>query len=162
VTTVGISEEQYTQVSEIYAQGLKSGVANLTNHIPTWTEWDTEHLSHSRIIVQEDNKILAWAALSPLSGRCVFGGIAEVSVYTHENARGKGLGKIALDRLITESENNGIYMLQSSIMSENLASLRLHEKAGFRIVGTREKFGKLNNEWKDIVLLEKRSKKVGL
>ena len=105
---------------------------------------------------------MGWAVLSPVSGRCVYGGVAEVSLYVAEGARGLGIGKKLMEHLITQSEANEIWTLQAGIFPENNASVQLHVKAGFRIIGKREKIGKLNHIWRDSLLLEKRSTVVGL
>ena len=146
---------------EIYKQGLATNIATFQDDLPQWEEWDKGHLGFCRISVYENNKMLGWAALTPVSSRCVYVGVAEVSVYIAQDERGKGIGKILLNELIKQSEANGIWTLQSSIFSENHSSIKLHEKCGFRMVGYREKIGKKNGIWKDNVLMEHRSKNSG-
>ena len=149
-------------VKEIYEEGIVTGNATFQQSAPTWEEWNNSHLQHSRIVAKEDNNILGWAALTPVSGRCVYAGVAEVSVYVTDKARGKGLGKQLLQKLIEESEANGIWTLQAGIFPENRASIKIHEACGFRILGTRERIGKMNGAWRDTILMERRSETVGL
>jgi L-amino acid N-acyltransferase YncA len=113
-------------------------------------------------VAVENNEVVGWAALSPVSSRCVYGGVAEVSVYVAANHKGKGIGKLLLQNLVTESENNGIWTLQAGIFTDNIVSVKLHEKVGFRVIGYREKIGKLKEAWKDNFILERRSKIVGI
>lgn len=145
-------------VKEIYLAGLATGNASFETAAPEWEAWDNSHVKHSRLVAEVDDKIAGWAALSPVSGRCVYGGVAEVSVYVSDTARGKGLGAMLLNALIENSESNGIWTLQSGILQENEASIRLHEKCGFRTIGYREKLGQLNGVWRNVVLMERRSK----
>ena len=149
-------------VKEIYEEGIVTGNATFQQSAPAREEWNNSHLQHSRIVAKEDNNILGWAALTPVSGRCVYAGVAEVSVYVTDKARGKGLGKQLLQKLIEESEANGIWTLQAGIFPENRASIKIHEACGFRILGTRERIGKMNGAWRDTILMERRSETVGL
>lgn len=159
---IEISEENYPEVARIYGEGLQTGTATFETTIPSWEKWDAGHLPFGRIIAVEDNNYLGWAALSPVSSRCVYGGVAEVSVYVAETARGKGAGAFILKNLIEISEANNIWTLQSGIFRDNVASHKLHIKCGFREVGYKEKVGQLNGVWKDNLLLERRSKVVGI
>lgn len=152
----------WPRVKEIYENGIATGHATFETTAPQWEKWDQDHLNFARHVALVNNKVVGWAALSPVSGRCVYGGVAEVSLYVDENSRGLGIGKKLMEHLITQSEENGIWTLQAGIFPENVASVRLHEKAGFRIIGKREKIGKLNNIWRDSLLLEKRSMVIGL
>lgn len=163
--------EHWPAVKAIYESGLATGNASFQTSAPPWEEWDAAHLEHSRLAAlvptdpgnaPRDSPIVGWAALTPVSGRCVYAGVAEVSVYVHTDSRGQGAGKALLQALITESETKGIWTLQAGIFPENTASLRLHEKCGFRLVGTREKIGQMNGVWRDTVLLERRSKTVAI
>ncbi|WP_130857900.1 GNAT family N-acetyltransferase [Olivibacter jilunii] len=156
-----ITIDNFAEVAEIYRQGLATNIATFQNDLPQWEEWDRGHLGFCRISIYEHNKMIGWAALTPVSGRCVYAGVAEVSIYIGQDERGKGFGKLLLHELIAQSEINGIWTLQSAIFSENQSSIRLHEKCGFRLVGYREKIGKKNGVWKDNVLMERRSKSVG-
>jgi len=147
----------------IYAAGIATGTATFTTEAPSWEEWDPSHLTHSRLVAVDDaGRVLGWAALSAVSGRCVYGGVAEVSVYVAAEARGQGVGRLLLAGLITESERHGMWTLQAGIFPENLASLRLHEALGFRVVGRRERIGQLRGRWQDTLLLERRSTVVGV
>ncbi len=159
---IDISEENFPEVARIYGDGLKTGTATFETTVPSWEKWDNGHLSFGRILAVEDNNYLGWAALSPVSSRCVYGGVAEVSVYISESARGKGVGEFLLKKLIEISETNNIWTLQSGIFRDNLASHKLHIKCGFREIGYKEKVGQLRGVWKDNVLLERRSKIVGI
>ncbi len=149
-------------VKEIYEEGIATGNATFQQSAPTWEDWNNSHLQHSRIVAEEDDSILGWAALTPVSGRCVYVGVAEVSVYVSDKARGKGIGKQLLQKLIEESEANGIWTLQAGIFPENTPSIKIHEACGFRIFGTRECIGKMNDVWRDNLQLERRSKIVGI
>src|SRR4051812_45724240 len=149
-------------VKEIYEEGIATGNATFQQSAPPWEEWNNSHLQHSRIVAKEDNNVLGWAALTPVSGRCVYAGVAEVSVYVNDKARGKGLGKQLLQKLIEESEVNGIWTLQAGLFPENTPSIKIHEACGFRFLGTRERIGKMNGDWRDTLQLERRSKTVGI
>jgi phosphinothricin acetyltransferase len=157
-----ITKDNFSEVVEIYKQGLATNIATFQNDLPQWEDWNKGHLDFCRISIYENNKMLGWTALTPVSSRCVYAGVAEVSVYIAQNERGKGIGKILLNELIKQSEANGIWMLQSGIFSENQSSIKLHEKCGFRMVGYREKIGKKNGIWKDNILMEYRSKNIGV
>nr|WP_276901160.1 GNAT family N-acetyltransferase [Pedobacter kyonggii] len=145
-------------VKLIYEKGIGTGNATFQTSAPSWEEWDSSHLAGCRILADEVGKVVGWAALTPVSSRCVYAGVAEVSVYVDPAFSGIGIGLTLLDRLVNLSEAEGIWTLQAGIFPENIASLRIHEKAGFRILGTREKIGKQDGIWRDTVLLERRSK----
>lgn len=144
-------------VATIFAEGIQTGIASLETNVPTWAAWDSSHRDDCRLIAEANGNITGWAALTPVSGRCVYEGVAEVSVYISEVARGQGVGKALLNALVAESENAGIWTLQAGILSQNTASIRLHKRCGFREVGTRERLGKRDGVWFDIVLMERRS-----
>lgn len=152
----------WADVKKIYEEGIATGKATLETQAPDWDSWDKAHLKHSRFIAIKDDESVGWAALTPVSGRCVYAGIAEVSIYIAEKVRGQGIGKLLLNYLVSESEKQNLWTLQAGIFAENIASIRLHEICGFRTIGYREKIGKLNNVWKDVFLLERRSKVVGI
>ncbi len=154
--------EHWDAVAAIYEQGIATRQATFQTAAPSWEEWDKGHLAQLRYVFLQDGKVAGWAALSPVSGRCVYAGVCEVSVYIHEDYRGQGVGKLLLQKLIDESETQGIWTLQSGIFPENQASIALHEKLGFRKVGHREKIGKMDGVWRDTVLMERRSKRTGL
>jgi phosphinothricin acetyltransferase len=152
----------YPSVKTIYKEGIDTGNATFQSEAPLWEEWDQNHVVHSRLVAIENDEVVGWAALTPVSGRCVYAGVAEVSVYVAAQARGKGVGKLLLEKLIEESEHNNIWTLQSGVFPENIASLKVHEQTGFRQIGLREKIGKMKGTWRDIVLLERRSKVTGI
>lgn len=152
----------WDQVRAIYLEGINTGHATFEADVPTWEQWDAAHLRFARLVVRQADDVIGWAAISPVSQRCVYGGVAEVSVYVSAAARGKGVGRKLLNGLIDESEQNGIWTLQAGIFPENTASLALHRACGFREVGRRERIGKMRGVWRDTVLLERRSAKVGV
>lgn len=153
----------WEEVKEIYVDGIKTGNSTFETEAPTWKEWDSGHIKSCRLIARYKEKVLGWAALSPISKRCVYNGVAEVSIYVGVNFRGKGIGKVLLNKLVEISEKNGFWTLQAGIFLENKSSLELHKKCGFREIGIREKIGKMENgNWRDVALLERRSKKIGL
>ncbi|MDC6366146.1 MULTISPECIES: GNAT family N-acetyltransferase [Flavobacteriaceae] len=157
-----MTPKDWEQVSKIYAEGIETGIATFELSIPTYETWDQAHLNQCRLVAEEGQNILGWTALSPVSSRCVYGGVGEVSVYIAANSRGKGVGKSLMEKLIEESEAAGLWTLQSGVFPENKASIKLHEKVGFRYIGKREKVGKIHGVWKDNLLFEKRSKTIGI
>ncbi|MFN2576516.1 MAG: N-acetyltransferase family protein [Pyrinomonadaceae bacterium] len=152
----------WEQVKTIYLEGIATGHATFETGAPSFEEWDQAHLAFGRLVARWGDAIAGWAALSAVSQRCVYGGVAEVSVYVSTLQRGLGIGGNLLQALITESEKNGIWTLQAGIFPENLGSLAVHHDAGFREVGRRERIGKMNGVWRDIILLERRSTTVGI
>jgi len=152
----------WDSVATIYAEGIVTGYATFEKSIPTYEAWDNAHIKQCRMVVVDNNTILGWAALSPVSSRCVYGGVAEVSVYVAKEYFGKGVGKRLMYHLIFESEKVGLWTLQSGIFPENESSIALHKKVGFRYIGKRERVGQLDGIWKDNLLFERRSKVVGL
>ncbi|GEO06245.1 phosphinothricin N-acetyltransferase [Adhaeribacter aerolatus] len=152
----------YEAVSRIYREGIATGNATLQTESPDWPTWDNSHLPHCRLVAFIEEEVAGWAALTPVSGRCVYRGVAEVSVYVGAQYRGWGVGKFLLQALIQESEANSLWTLQAGIFKENAASLALHRNSGFRVVGIREKIGQLHGVWRDVCLLERRSKVVGV
>ena len=157
-----MTAEDWSSVSQIYKEGIDTQIATFETQVPSYEHWDKAHLSKNRWVATENDTILGWVALSPVSSRCVYGGVAEVSVYIARDARKKGVGQLLLHTLIDQSEKDGYWTLQSGIFPENKGSIKLHEKAGFRYIGKREKIGMLHGEWKDNVLYERRSAKVGV
>jgi L-amino acid N-acyltransferase YncA len=155
-------KQHYPAVVEIYKQGIQTGNATFQSDVPSWEEWDKNHLAHSRIVALEDDGVVGWAALTPISGRCVYAGVAEVSVYVADGYKGKGIGKQLLRTLIVESEKNNIWTLQAGIFPENGSSVAIHEASGFRKVGYRERIGQMQGQWRDTILLERRSPVVGV
>ena len=155
--------EDGEKVLEIFQQGINGGNATFDKVAPTWEAWDTKHFNLCRFVLEDENdQVVGWCALQPVSNRDCFKGVAEVSIYLDGSVQGKGLGTILLKKLILDSEEHDFWTLQAGIFPENKVSIAIHQKQGFRTVGTREKIGELNGQWRDIVLLERRSKSVGL
>jgi L-amino acid N-acyltransferase YncA len=154
--------EHWPAIKAIYEQGIATGHATFQTGAPEWEEWDAGHLTHSRFVALENGQVIGWAALTPVSGRCVYAGVAEVSVYIAPDHRGKKIGETLLKALIGDSEQHNIWTLQAGIFPENAASVKIHENCGFRLVGYREKIGKMAGIWRDTILLERRSKKIGI
>jgi phosphinothricin acetyltransferase len=152
----------WESVRAIYLEGVATGDATFETDAPPWESWDAGHLPGARLVARSGGEALGWAALSPVSNRCVYGGVAEVSVYVAARARGRGVGRALLAALVEASEACGVWTLQAGVLPENSASVRLHLACGFREVGRRERLGKLNGRWRDVLLLERRSDKVGL
>jgi L-amino acid N-acyltransferase YncA len=157
-----IQEKDYPSIAEIYLQGIATGYATFQTEAPEWDVWDKSHVSFCRLAAFENDEMLGWAALSPVSSRCVYGGVAEVSIYVASGVRGKGIGKILFAQLIKESEENSLWTLQSGVFPENIGSIKLHEDMGFRKIGFREKIGNMKGVWRDNVIMERRSKIVGV
>lgn len=157
-----MTEKHWDAVRQIYWEGIATGKATFEEAVPDWAEWDARHLPRCRLIAQSGDAVLGWAALSRVSSRQVYKGVAEVSIYIAERARGRGIGAALLTALIAESERNSIWTLQAGIFAENEVSIRLHQRAGFRIVGTRERIACLNGTWRDTVLMERRSAIAGV
>lgn len=158
----GMRAGDWPRVRDIYLEGIDTGNATFETLAPDWEVWDGEHLSSCRFVAREAETVIGWAALRPVSARYAYRGVMEVSVYITERARGKGCGRALLEALISSSEENGVWMLQAGILAENEASLELHRRCGFREVGRRERIGKLQDRWRDVVLMERRSKIVGI
>jgi L-amino acid N-acyltransferase YncA len=148
-------------VRAIFLEGIASGNATFETAAPTWEKWDSAHLAFGRLVARSQDSVLGWAALSPVSSRCVYAGVAEVSIYVAAHCRGQGIGKALLQALIDEAEQHGIWTLQAGVFPENPASVALTRQCGFREVGRREKLGKLAGVWRDVLLLERRSRIVG-
>ncbi len=158
-----MTSDDWAAVRSIYEEGIATENATFETETPDWENWDAGHLKTCRVVGLDDSsKVVGWAALTPVSSRCVYSGVGEVSVYVAQSARGQGYGRLLLQRLVTNSEDGGIWTLQSGILAENEPSIRLHLTCGFRLVGKRERLGKLNGQWRDVVLMERRSKKVGV
>lgn len=154
--------EDWPAVSAIYLEGIETGNATFETAAPEWEKWDAGHTAHSRLTARSADEVVGWAALGPVSARRVYAGVAEVSVYVAARVRGMGVGRKLLEALIAESERNGIWTLQAGIFPENTASIELHQKLGFRLVGKRERLGCLHGRWRDVMLLERRSRIVGV
>jgi phosphinothricin acetyltransferase len=159
---VAMTEGDWPAVREIYEAGIATGHATFQTAAPTWQEWDRNHLPTCRVVAKNNREqIVGWAALSPVSSRAVYAGVCEVSVYVASEARGQGIGGKLLRALIEQAEADGRWTLQAGIFPENEASLVLHHSCGFRTVGRRERLGQLKGIWRDVVLLERRSDKIG-
>ena len=154
--------EDWDVVRAIYLEGIATGNSTFEQSAPDWQTWDQGHLSSCRLVACVGNEILGWTALSPISRRQVYAGVAEFSIYVAESARGRGIGAALLKALIEVSEREGIWTVQSGIFPENTASLELCRRFGFRVVGTRERIGNMNGRWRDVVLLERRSTVAGV
>lgn len=152
----------WPEVAAIYQAGIDTGDATFETEVPSWDEWDAAHLAAHRLVAVADGEVLAWAALSPVSDRCVYGGVAENSIYVAPQAQGRGVGRALLTRLVEDADRAEIWTIQTGIFPENEASIALHRRCGFRIVGTRERLGRHHGVWRDVLLLERRSKEAGL
>lgn len=157
-----MSGEDWPQVRQIYLEGISSGNATFETEAPSWEKWDSGHLQDCRLVARDHSRVLGWVALSPVSSRSVYAGVMEVSVYVGNAARGEGVGRALLSALVSCAEAAGIWTLQAGIFPENVASIQLHTSLGFREVGRRERIGKLVDRWRDVTLLERRSKVAGI
>jgi phosphinothricin acetyltransferase len=153
-----MSPDSWSEVAGIYLAGILTGNATFETKVPDWDSWDKSHRKDCRLVAMIGDKIVGWSALSNVSERCVYSGVSEVSIYVDLDYHGQGIGNLLMEALIKESESAGIWTLQAGIFPENIGSIRLHQKHGFRIVGTREKIGKMHDAWRDVVLMERRSK----
>ncbi len=148
-------------VRAIYAEGIATGNATFETEPPGWEAFDAGHLTEPRLVAERGGEVVGWAALAPVSRRAVYAGVADLSIYVAETARGAGVGGLLLAALIRAAETRGIWTLQAGIFPENAASLALHERHGFRVVGRRERIGAMHGRWRDVVLMERRSTEVG-
>ncbi|KAA9325076.1 N-acetyltransferase family protein [Hymenobacter busanensis] len=163
MTIIPMTDAHWPAVKAIYEAGIATGNATFETQAPAWEAWDKAHLNHSRLVaVDEGGSVRGWAALSPVSSRCVYGGVAEISVYIAAEARGQGVGRQLLQALIADSESHGIWTLQAGTFEENKASIGLHTQAGFRIIGYRERIGQHHGVWRNTVQMERRSPTVGV
>jgi phosphinothricin acetyltransferase len=156
-----MTAEHAAQVLDVYQLGIDDGDATFETTAPSWAEFSAAKLAEHRYVAIESGRLLGWVAASAVSGRCVYAGVIEHSVYVHPDARGRGVGGALLRALVDSSERSGIWTIQSGIFPENVASLALHRRAGFRVVGVRERIGRHHGVWRDVVLLERRSAAVG-
>ncbi len=153
--------DHWEAVKKIYEEGIATGNATVETCAPTWESWNSSHRLDCRLVAKEGRQIVGWAALSPVSFREAYSGVAEVSVYVAERSRGKGAGKLLLGSLVSSSESAGVWTLQAMIFVENGPSIALHTSCGFRLVGTRERIGCLYGHWRDTLLMERRSDVIG-
>ena len=146
----------YPAVAAVFAEGIATGRATFEATVPSWEEWDAAHLPGHRFVAEEDGDLLGWIAVVPYSRRAVYRGVGEESVYVAERARGRGVGRALLEAVIASARAGGLWTLQAGIFPENVASLELHRRLGFREVGVRDRIGQLDGQWRDVVLLELR------
>ena len=157
VEIAAMEATDWERVAAIYAEGIATGVATFETETPTWDEWDAAHLSIGRLVARTDGEIVGWAALAPISRRACYRGVTEVSVYVASAARGRGVGTALMRRLADDATAGGVWTLQATVFPENDASLALHHRVGFRVVGQRQLIAQLGGIWRDTVLLERRS-----
>ena len=156
LTIRDLAPADWPAVAAIYAAGIATGNATFETEVPAWEAWDASH-SGLRLVVEEEGAVVGWATLTPVSGRCCYRGVGENSIYIAEDARGRGVGRLLLGRLVERAEADGFWTIETGIFPENAASVALHLACGFRIVGTRERLGELNGIWRDVLFLERRS-----
>jgi L-amino acid N-acyltransferase YncA len=149
--------DDWPAVQAIYQAGIDAGNATFETTVPAWEAWDAAHLPDHRLVAREGGRVLGWVALAPVSDRCAYSGVAEDSVYVASEAQGRGVGRQLLSAVIASAEHAGIWTVQTGIFPENQASVRLHQACGFRLVGVRERLGRLDGRWRDVLLLERRS-----
>lgn len=157
-----MTRADWPAVARVYGEGIESGHATFETEVPTWEEWDESHIDSCRLVSVLEGEVVAWAALTPVSRRHVYRGVAEHSIYVADAMRGRGVGTSLLSALVEASEEAGFWTLQTAIFPENEASIALHSAAGFRVVGTRERPGSHHGVWRDVVLMERRSDRVGV
>ena len=161
ITIGALQASHWPEVARIYAEGIATGEATFETEVPSWERWDEAHLAEHRFAALQEGLVVGWAAVVPVSDRCVYGGVVENSVYVSESARGRGVGRLLLEHLVASTEVAGIWTIQTGVFPENDASVRVHQRVGFEIVGRRKRIGKLNGAWRDVLLLERRSDVVG-
>ena len=160
---VEMKPSDWDQVAAIYLEGIQTKLATFQAEIPAWEQWDKSHSQLCRLVALEGDTVLGWVALTPVSDRCVYAGVANVSIYVGQRYRQRGVGQALMAELIPRAEEAGFWTLESRIIRANSASLALHTKCGFRVVGVREKLGRMDNgKWHDVVIMERRSRKIGL
>jgi L-amino acid N-acyltransferase YncA len=147
-------------VRAIYEAGIATGNATFETAAPAWEAWDAAHLPEHRLLASDDGRVLGWAALAPVSDRCAYAGVAEDSIYVAPDGQGRGVGRALLTAVVASAERGGIWTVQTGIFPENQPSIRLHQACGFRVVGRRERLGRLNGRWRDVLLLERRSPQI--
>ena len=152
--------EHWPGVARVFEDGIATRNATFETEAPTWEAWDSSHLPEHRVVALRGGDVIGWAAVSPVSDRCCYGGVVENSVYVAESARGQGVGQRLLEELIASTEAAGIWTIEAGMFPENDGSIRLHERVGFEVVGRRKRLGKLDGVWRDVILLERRSESV--
>lgn len=162
VTIRPLVPTDWPAIHRIYEEGIATGMATLATRAPDWFAWDSEYLTTCRLAAEMDGEVAGWAALAPLGSLCDYSGAAELSVYVAEQARGRRLGRQLLEALISASEDAGFWTLEAQVLEDNEVSIHLHESVGFRRVGVRERIGRVDGEWRNVVLLERRSSTVGV
>lgn len=149
--------DHWPEVARIYREGIATGHATFETEVPGWDSWDRSHLAEHRFVALLDGRVVGWVAVSAVSDRCVYGGVVENSVYVDAGARGLGVGRALLERLVESTEASGVWTIQTGIFPENLVSVHVHQAVGFETVGRRKRIGKLAGEWRDVLLMERRS-----
>jgi L-amino acid N-acyltransferase YncA len=160
ITIERLLPAHWPSVVRVFEDGIATRNATFETEAPTWAGWDSSHLPEHRFVALRAGDVVGWAAVSPVSDRCCYGGVVESSVYVAETARGRGVGLRLLEKLIASTEAAGIWTIEAGMFPENEASIRLHERVGFEIVGRRKRLGKLDGEWRDVLLLGRRSDRV--
>jgi len=153
--------DDWPEVARIFEEGIRTGNATFETEVPSWEAWDDAHLPAHRLVAERDGRVVGWIALVPVSPRECYAGVAEVSAYVAEEARGEGVGRELLAAVIESSERGGIWTLETGVFPENEPSLRLLQRFGFRVIGTRERIGRMHGMWRDVIFLERRSEVVG-
>jgi L-amino acid N-acyltransferase YncA len=149
-------DEDWPAVRTIYAQGIATGNATFETEVPAFDRWAAAHPPQYRFVAILGGDIVGWVAAAPVSDRCAYAGVLEHSVYVDARARGQGIGRQLLETLIEQADSSGVWTIQSGILPENQASVELHQRCGFRVVGTRERLGQLHGTWRDVLLMERR------
>lgn len=157
-----MTESDWPVVAAIYRDGIATGEATFETDVPEWSTWDASHIPQCRLVAESSDGVVGWAALSPVSSRCVYGGVGEVSVYIAAAARGRGVGRTLLKELVDLSEQEGLWSLRAGMFPSNPATVALHKSCGFREVGLHERVGQLGGVWRDTLLMERRSQTVGV
>jgi phosphinothricin acetyltransferase len=160
ITIEALRAEHWPGVARVYEEGIATRNATFETEVPAWEAWDASHLTEHRFVALRDGEVVGWAAVSPVSGRCCYQGVVENSVYIAECARGQGVGGRLLEELIASTEAAGIWTIEAGMFPENEHSIRLHRRAGFETVGTHKRLGRLDGEWRDVLLLERRSETI--
>jgi L-amino acid N-acyltransferase YncA len=152
-----LTNVDWPAVKAIFEQGIAGGEATFETQAPSWNDWDRTHLDGHRLVAVQGGEVLGWAALARVSERCCYSGVAEDSVYVADSAQGRGVGRALLEELVAGADRDGLWTLQAGIFPENTASVELHRRFGFRVVGVRERLGQKDGVWRDVVLMERRS-----